>query len=112
MSPRSVSQPIPAAARDTLRGLGQGIRTARLRRRWSQALLAEKAGIAGMTLRSLEQGKPGVGLGTYVTVLWALGLDELMDPLTDPLADPVGIALSAGRLGTRVRARRELDDDF
>jgi len=109
---RAETHPIPAAARETLRGLGQGVRTARLRRRWPQALLAKKAGVSTMTLRNLEQGKPGVGLGTYVTVLWALGLDHLIEPLSDPAADAVGVTLSLARLGSRVRAKRELDDDF
>jgi transcriptional regulator with XRE-family HTH domain len=112
MASTDSAQPIPAAARETLRGLGQGVRTARLKRRWAQALLAEKAGVSTMTLRNLEQGKPGVGLGTYVTVLWALGLDDLLAPLADPAADLVGVTLSSARLGSRVRAKRELDDDF
>jgi transcriptional regulator with XRE-family HTH domain len=112
MNRTSRTQPIPAAARETLLELGQGVRTARLKRRWTQALLAEKVGVSTMTLRNLEQGKAGVGLGTYVTVLWALGLDDLLASLADPAADTVGVTLSGARLGSRVRARRELDDDF
>mgnify|MGYP002713198893 CR=1 FL=1 len=92
--------------------MGEALRTARLRRRWSQALLAEKAGIAPMTLQKLEKGHPGVSLGVYATVLWALGLEDLLAPLADPMNDPVGIVLSAARLGTRVRPKREVDDDF
>jgi len=65
-----------------------------------------------MTLQSLEKGHPGVSLGVYVTVLWALGLEDLLAPLTDSMGDPVGIALSTARLGTRVRPKREMDDDF
>lgn len=112
MPRRTASPPRPSTARETVRHLGQAIRTARLRRRWSQALLAEKAGIAQMTLRSLEKGNPGVSLGVYTTVLWALGLEDLVAQLADPMADPVGVALSTARLGTRVRRKRELDDDF
>ncbi len=112
MPTTKASHAIPFAARETLRGLGLGVRTARLRRRWPQALLAEKAGVSTMTLRNLEQGKPGVGLGTYVTVLWAMGLDDLLAPLSDPATDAVGVTLSSARLGSRVRAKRELDDDF
>ncbi len=65
-----------------------------------------------MTLQSLEKGHPGVSLGVYITVLWALGLEDLLAPLTDSTGDRVGVALSAALLGTRVRPKRELDDDF
>ncbi len=100
------------AVRDDLRKLGGAIRAARLRRRWTQALLAEKAGIAIMTLRSAEQGHPGITLATYLTILWALNLGHLVAPLADPASDRDGLAMSAGRLGERVYPRRELDDDF
>jgi transcriptional regulator with XRE-family HTH domain len=105
-------QPLPEAVLDQIQRLGAAIRAARLRRRWSQALLAEKAGVAQMTLRNAEQGRPGVTFATYATLLWALNLDHLLEPLTDPAADRDGLALETARLGERVRTRRDLDDDF
>jgi hypothetical protein len=83
-----------------------------MRRRWSQVLLAQKAGIALMTLRKAEKGDLGMTLATYVTILWVLGLDHLLDLLADPSVDREGLAFEPVHLGTRVRARRELDDAF
>ena len=45
----------------------------------SIAEVADKAGINRNTLSALELGKPGVALGAYVTVLWALGLNKTLD---------------------------------
>ena len=40
-------------------------------------------------------GKPGVALGAYVTVLWALGLDKTLDAVAHPDADLHGKTLEA-----------------
>src|SRR5215207_5819208 len=64
----------PAQVNDAVSRLGANIQAARLRRRWPQAELAEKAGITRATLGAIEQGKLGTGIGAYVAVLWALGL--------------------------------------
>lgn len=104
--------PIPTEVQATARSLGAAIRAARLRRRWSQALLAEKAGVSHMTLRKAEQGQSGVAMGTYLVLLWALGLNQLLAPVLDPTTDREGVALETFRLGQRVRPRREINDDF
>jgi transcriptional regulator with XRE-family HTH domain len=105
-------EPLPAAAEATLQRLGGVIRTARLRRGWTQASLARKGGVAIMTLRNAEMGRPGVTLGTYVALLWALNLQHLLEPLLDPAADREGLALSAPRATARASGPRTLDDDF
>lgn len=108
----SSKKPLPSAAEAIVRTVGRTVRVARLRRRWSQALLAEKAGISHMTLKNLEHGKPGVSLGVVVSTLWALGLEGLLEPLTDPNADQAGVNIETARLGTRARRMRKLDNDF
>ena len=112
MSTKTNRRPLPATVRSRLHDMGGALRLARLRRRWSQALMAQKAGVAIMTLRNAEQGHTGVALATYARLLWALNLDALLDPLVDPAADRSGLAMEASRLGKRVRTRQELDDDF
>jgi transcriptional regulator with XRE-family HTH domain len=54
--------------------LGENIRLARLRRRFSASIVAQRAGIARNTLRAVERGDPNVAFGAYVSVLHSLGL--------------------------------------
>lgn len=68
--------------------LGERIRTARLRRRLSAKLTAERTGMSLMTLRSVERGGMGVTIGAYVAVLHVLGLDGDLDAVAQ--ADPLG----------------------
>lgn len=55
-----------------LNQLGEQIRLARLRRRLSAELVAERAGISRMTLSNIEKGSPSVAIGSYAAVLHAL----------------------------------------
>ena len=69
---------VPPSARKALAAMGENIRLARLRRKLSMALVAERAGISVPTLRAIEQGSPSVAIGSYATVLLAIGMkDEL-----------------------------------
>lgn len=54
--------------------LGENIRLARLRRRLSASLVAERAGMSRPTLSAIERGEEGVTLGAYANVLMSLGL--------------------------------------
>lgn len=56
--------------------LGENIRLARLRRRISATMLAERAGMTRMTLRAIENGETSVSLGAYANVLFSLGLEN------------------------------------
>jgi DNA-binding XRE family transcriptional regulator len=86
--------------------MGVDIRDARRRRRIPTATMAERAGISRTTLHKVEQGDPGVSLGTYATVLFVLGLEERIADLADPRNDAVGLDLEAEALPKRIRARR------
>ena len=52
---------------------GEQIKLARLRRRLSTELVAERAGISRATLWNVEKGSPSVAIGIYAAVLHALG---------------------------------------
>lgn len=52
--------------------MGEQIKLARLRRRISAKLVAERAGISRATLVSIEKGAPSVAIGCYAAVLHAL----------------------------------------
>jgi transcriptional regulator with XRE-family HTH domain len=88
---------------DRLERLGDRIRTARLRRAWSIAALAGKAGINRNTLSAIEQGKPGTSIVALASVLWALGLDGALESLADPDQDSHGKSLEAARRPKRAR---------
>ena len=61
--------------------LGDRLRTARLRRRLTQGLLAERVGVTIPTIRKLESGDPSTSLAVVLRVLAALGLSQDIDRL-------------------------------
>ena len=56
--------------------LGEDIKLARLRRKLSAAQVAERAGISRSTLWQIEKGAASVAIGTYLQVLFVLGLEK------------------------------------
>ena len=54
--------------------LGERIKLARLRRKYSQEIVAKRAGISRPTLTAVENGVATVAIGTYAMVLMILGL--------------------------------------
>jgi DNA-binding XRE family transcriptional regulator len=103
---------IPMQVAEQVAQLGQRVRIARIRRGWSVADLASKAGINRNTLTALELGKPGTAVGVCFTVLWALGLDRTLNGVADPDADLHGKALEAARRPTRAGKPRKTSDDY
>ncbi len=72
---RKTAQP-SAALDEILKALGENIHLARLRRKISTTMLAERAGMTRNTLRSIERGDSGVTVGAYANVLFCLGLEK------------------------------------
>jgi transcriptional regulator with XRE-family HTH domain len=103
---------LPLQVAERIAQFGQRIRLARLRRGWSVADLASKAGINRNTLTALELGKPGTAIGVCVTVLWVLGLDKSLDAVADPDGDVHGKALEASRRPKRAGKTRKASNDY
>lgn len=101
---RKTNIPARAVAR-LMVGLGENIRLARLRRGFSMALVAERAGMSRTTLRSIEQGQPGVTLGAYANVLHTLGLHQDLGLVARD--DELGRKLQDAGLTTSKRAQRK-----
>ena len=100
---------LPLEMRRILRKLGADIRDARRRRRWTMALVSERAYVTPPTLGKVERGDPRVSLGIYATVLWVLGMGARLGDLADVREDETGLRLEEERLPQRVvppRARR------
>jgi len=102
----------PTKVVDAGKRLGAHIRTARKRRRMRQEDLASKAGMTVQTLRRVEAGSLGTGLGAYIAALWAMGLAAQLASLAAPNTDLEGQTLEAARRGERVRATKVLSSDF
>ena len=83
------------------------MRDARLRRRISTTIMAERASISRMTLNKVEKGDPGVSLGIYATVLFVLGLSDRLGNLADVRSDTVGLELEEEHLPQRIRRSRK-----
>lgn len=103
---------LPTEAADRVKELGYRLRLARVRRGMSIAEVAAKAGINRNTLNALELGKPGVAIGAYVTVLWALGLDRTLEAVAHPDADTHGKTLEASRRPARVRKSQKSKNEY
>ncbi len=71
-----------------------------------RGVVAERAFTTRPTLRRVEQGDHGVGMGICAAVLQALGLLDGLGQVADPSNDKVDLALSSEALPERVRLRR------
>ncbi len=58
------------------RQVGENIKLARLRRKYSMEQVAQRAGITRATLQKVEEGNPTTSLETYTKVLFVLGLEK------------------------------------
>ncbi len=91
-------------AQKTLSVLGENIKLARLRRKFSSEQVSERANISRPTLISIEKGSPNVTIGAYVKVLSVLGLEnDIMEVAKD---DNLGRRLQDAKLTVKERAPR------
>lgn len=59
-----------------LRTLGENLRLARRRRAITAYMMAERANLSLMTLRSIERGSPHVTMCNYMAVIACLGFQD------------------------------------
>ncbi len=85
-----------------LKDLGEHIQLARLRRKLSADQIAERTGLGRKTIYNIEQGSPTVAIGSYLQVLFVLGLEK--DLTMVAVADPLGRKLQDAGIITRKRA--------
>ena len=98
--------PVSPKTAEMLEQMGEQIKLARLRRRLSAELVAERAGISRATLWNVEKGSPSVAIGIYAAVLHALGnMDS--DFLLVAKDDELGRTLQDLELPVRRRAPKK-----
>lgn len=87
-----------------MEALGQRLKDARLRRRFSMETVCSRAGISRPTLGKVENGDPSVAFGIYVQLLRVLGLVEDLSLIAKE--DVLGRRLQDESLPQRQRAPR------
>lgn len=92
------------AALRSLRELGERLREARLRRNWTQAQTADKAGLSESSVKKVESGTPRITMSAYLALLDVFGQPDAFDGVLAPGDDTLGEAL--GRAAVRQRARQ------
>jgi transcriptional regulator with XRE-family HTH domain len=88
-----------------LEALGEHIQLARLRRKLSAEQIAERSGLGRKTIYNIEQGSPTVAIGSYLQVLFVLGLEK--DLTIVAAADPLGRKLQDAGIKTPKRAPKQ-----
>jgi transcriptional regulator with XRE-family HTH domain len=84
---------------------GENIKLARLRRKLSTEQVAQRAGISRSTLWMIEKGTSTVAMGTYLQVLFILGLEQ--DLLNVAKDDLLGRKLQDAGLLVKKRAPKK-----
>ena len=102
---------ISDAALGCLSGLGERLKEARLRRNWTQAQSAAKAGLSESSVKKVEAGSPRITMGAYVSLLDVFGLPTAFDKVIAQGDDTLGEALSKGAARRRARQPRSRTQD-
>ena len=89
-----------------LEQMGLQIKYARLRRKISAEIVAERAGISRATLCAIEKGSPSVAMGCYAAVLHALNYTD-KDLLLVAKDDELGRKLQDLDLHVQKRVRKK-----
>lgn len=78
------SEATPVVVQEHIQMWGYAIRAQRMLLRLTAAQLASRIGVSVPTVARLEKGDPGVGVGSYLCALFALGLNSVATPVLNP----------------------------
>lgn len=97
--------------RERLVVLGENLQVARKRRGKNEEQAAEMIGVSRSTLRRMEEGDPGVKMGTYLAALESYQLEDCLR-FAEPEDDLIGLSHEKQRLPKRIRSKVEKKYDF
>jgi transcriptional regulator with XRE-family HTH domain len=92
-----------------LKGFGAELKLARLRRKYSAEIVAQRAGITRRTLSKVEQGDPAVALGIYARVMQVLRLENDLALLAKD--DELGRKLQDAGITAKLRAPKRVPSE-
>lgn len=92
----------------SLSNWGHALKVARKRRGWSQQHFASRLGTSISTVKRLEEGHTGVGIGVFANALWLLGMLDQVETAFDIYHDKLGISTEVERMNLK----RDSRDDF
>ncbi len=102
----------PIVVDAALRALGERIATARVRRGLRLQDIATRSELSINTVRAVEAGVAGTGIGALACVLWVLGLLPHLDLVAEPGIDREGLVLDLARHGRRASPPISVSNDF
>ncbi len=98
---------LPPSTIAVLQKLGADLAVARLRRRESLRVWAQRLGVTVPTLRRLEAGDPTVSIGIVATALWLISRDGELGQLAAPEHDRGALERDVRKAIELGRARAE-----
>ncbi len=112
MTKKSLSNSgLTGPTQNALAQLGADLALARGRRKLSLRDAAARLFVSVNTLRSLEAGKPTVGLGALASAMMLYGMLDRLRTLADPAHDVVGLTLERRRTTPQRGIQREAKFD-
>jgi transcriptional regulator with XRE-family HTH domain len=94
---------VPRQMLAELEKVGEDIRYARIRRKFTMSDLSKRSGISRSTLDKVEKGSPSVAIGIYARVLFLLGITGTVGQLADLSNDPISRDIEISKLPQRVK---------
>lgn len=102
----------PLEVEQSLKRLGEKLRTARLARNLSMDHVAATLGVGRRAIATAEAGKPGTAIGVYLGLMWTYGLLSQVNELADPARDEAVLRAMREREHAYPTSKRALDNDF
>lgn len=102
----------PYPVEQTISGLGENLRLARIRRSLTIAEAAQRIGTGPRAVMDAEKGKPSTAIAVYAALLWLYDQLHELEDVGDPNNDSEGRAIENSKRRVRVRRTKGLDNDF